>query len=131
MEPIISPWFIYLLGIIDATKAVFWTFGILGMIALMVLLVIHIVEKAMDEMSDEGKKGILTGLRASLVMSLLLLPAIFVPSKNTIIAMYVADNITPNNVEKALEVGQDFKNEIKKDIIDLIDGINKAKDGEE
>ena len=28
-------------------------------------------------------------------------------------------------------IGQDFKNEIKKDIIDLIDGINKAKDGEE
>jgi hypothetical protein len=45
--------------------------------------------------------------------------------------MYVAHHITPNNVTTALEAGRDFKEEIKKDIIDLIEGINKAKDGEE
>jgi len=30
-----------------------------------------------------------------------------------------------NNVEKALEVGKDFKEEIKKDIFELIEAIQK------
>jgi len=45
--------------------------------------------------------------------------------------MYVADNITSNNVGKALEVGKEFKDEIKKDILDLIEGVNKAKENGE
>ena len=57
----------------------------------------------------------------------LIILSIFLPTRNTLIAMIVAQNITSNNVSKALQVGKDFKGELKKDVIDIINSIQSDK----
>ena len=134
MEPIISPWFIYLLGMVDTLITLLGVVAFQGVAA---LLVYYIVLACMQsEYYESERKSWLAGWKRKVklcwIVLMVSLPlALLIPSKNTIIAMYVADNITPNNVEKALEVGKDFKDEIKKDIIDLIEGINKAEENGE
>ena len=124
MEPIVSPWFIYFLGMVDSIKECFAGIAITAVVVLVSVGFAWLIsdgdfeDKTYVKMKKWAKR-----LIACLCVFLLL--GIITPSKNTVIAMYVADNITPNNVEKALEVGVDFKNEIKKDIIELIEGIQK------
>ena len=50
---------------------------------------------------------------------------IFTPNKTLIVQMFVLDNITFDRVEKAVELGKDIKDEIKNDIIDIIQAIDK------
>jgi len=54
--------------------------------------------------------------------------AIFIPSRNTLIGMYVTKHITTNNIKKGLEIGKVAKEEIKKDVIDLINAITNKKE---
>ena len=53
--------------------------------------------------------------------------SIVTPSKNTLIGMIVVQNITENNIKKAVVTGRDLKDEIKKDIIDILQGLESKK----
>ena len=134
MEPIISPWFIYLLSLANACIVILTVFALCSFTALLVYYIrLACMQSEYDE-SDRKKwlvgwKKVKGKVWVLFVVTLTL--SVFIPSKNTIIAMYVADNITSNNVGKALEVGKEFKDEIKKDILDLIEGVNKAKENGE
>ena len=125
MEPIVSPWFIYFLGIIDGIKEGFVGMAIIAGVALIMIGFAWLVfdNDFEDETYVKMKKW---AKRLIIYLCIFLLLGVVTPSKNTVIAMYVADNITPNNVEKALDVGKDFKEEIKKDIFELIEAIQKG-----
>ena len=53
------------------------------------------------------------------------------PSRNTIIQMYVASKVTPATINMVVEKGKDFKEEIKKDIIDIIISVEKCERGKD
>ena len=133
MEPIVSPWFIYLLSVADGL-IVFFSIGLF--IGLASLVGFHIwyncefdYSWVKDEKKAVGKRILRMVRRICIPFSIIsLLIVLFLPGRNTIIGMYVADHITPNNVKKALVVGKDFKEEVKKDILDLIEAIQNGGD---
>ena len=127
MEPIVSPWFIYLLLLVNNVICL----CVLATILAFVALLIYYIGWGMATDYGDDRESWVAGWGKKVKMSWIIMIvgfilATFIPTKDTIIAMYVADNITPNNVEKALEVGKDFKDEIKKDIFELIEAIQKG-----
>jgi len=128
MEPIVSPWFIYLLSLVNTLIVIY---AVTATCCFAALLVYYIALACMQGEYDksERERWLIGWKKAKRYVWILfvisLVSSMLIPSKNTIIAMYVADNITPNNVEKALDVGKDFKEEIKKDIFELIEAIQK------
>lgn len=129
MEPIVSPWFIYFLGIAETIRGFFIGFTAAAWIAFVICIIGWVVCKHDSGGYADNFKIWKKWLPKTIILTLFFsVITMCFPSKNTMITMYVADNITPNNVEKALEVGADFKNEIKKDIIELIEAIQKGED---
>ena len=95
MEPIISPWVIYALPLVNVFIGVMMAVALLAL----AMLIIAYTDKAFKE--DRGTVLTKT-LWAVLIISGLL--AILTPSKNTLIAMYVANQVTPDNLSNAQEI---------------------------
>ena len=68
------------------------------MLAVTVLVIIYTDYDFYDKRNSNGVKAIW----AVFIISTLL--AIFIPSKNTLIAMYIANHITPDNLSNAQEI---------------------------
>lgn len=132
MEPIISPFFIYLLSIIDTIKGISGVIGGLCFIALTVSIIAMWVLKHADEHTfcdeDAWKLTWKTVKHYTLLPAILCLTlTIFAPSRNILIAMYVSNYITTDNVTKAIEASGNFKDVIKKDIIEIIEAMKGEK----
>lgn len=95
MEPIISPWIIYALPLVDTLIAVL---SVVSMLAMTSLIILYIDD---DFRKDMGTK-IVKGVWVVFIISTLL--AIFIPNKETLIAMYVANQVTPDNLNHAQEI---------------------------
>lgn len=125
MEPIVSPWFIYCISVIEHLRAFI---GAVAFVA--VILDICIIVGAFIETDDfvsvfynREENKIKPFIKLLIVVSIIFpLLSVFIPTKETIIAMYVANMITPDNLNFANEV---FKNNLK-DYVDIISGaLNK------
>ncbi len=124
MESIISPWFVYFVSLVDSLSNVITFFAVIaGLIAVIYITGIMVNRGEENEDAIEqwkrgwGKIGI-----ATIVLSIILIPlAVFMPTKNTLIAMYVANEVTYDRVEKAGEIAKDVKDEIKKDFMDILE----------
>lgn len=95
MEPIISPWVIYVLPLADALIAVL---SLVAMFTMSGLIILYID----DDFRKATGTTIVKGVWAVFIISTLL--AIFIPNKETLIAMYVANQITPDNLNHAQEI---------------------------
>nr|DAV73776.1 MAG TPA: hypothetical protein [Caudoviricetes sp.] len=95
MEPIISPWIIYALPLVDTLIAVL---SLVSMLAMSSLIILYI--------DDEFRKvmGIKIVKVVWVVFIISTLLAIFIPNKETLIAMYVANQVTPDNLNHAQEI---------------------------
>jgi len=130
MEPIVSPWFIYLIMVIGSIKTLLTIGAVVLGIAVFVLFVVGLIEIDCAWGEDEKKKGRIIRNKSKkfiLPFLILLVLAILVPSKKTVIAMYVANFVTTDNVIKAIETGGNFKDVIKKDIIEIIEAMKGEK----
>ncbi len=132
MEPIISPWLIYLLSFIDAIKTFMVVSTVLVGIALGGYLIVFAMSRDRVLFEDDtrevvdslGKRYFLKAIATFLLMFFL---AITIPNRNTVIAMLVAQNITPNNINKVVKKGEALKDSIKKDVLDILTAIQKGK----
>ena len=95
MEPIISPWIIYALPLVDTLIAVL---SVVSMTAMATLIILYIDGDFREVMGATVIKGIW----AVFIISTLL--AIFIPNKETLIAMYIANQVTPDNLSHAQEI---------------------------
>lgn len=89
MEPIISPWTIFALSHIETVRALILILGTTG---------IAILATFFKEISKTLKGVILS------VVTLLFLVALLFPTKETLIAMYIANHVTPDNLSNAQEI---------------------------
>lgn len=105
MNPIISPLTIYLINLMDPLHAVF-----IG--ACIVFLVLGILtgidyldnkDSSTEKYQKQAQKALGRTRRMAVICVLCMLLAVFVPSKNTIIEMIVAQNITINNINAGEE----------------------------
>lgn len=118
MEPIISPLLIYLLEIVNNINVSFCIFSIIFGIIFVFFVIFYIIftiEKYEPNLKIIKK---FTWIIYVFILSLIL--NIFIPSRNTVIGMIVAKQITPDNIKSAAKVGKDLKDEIKKDVLEII-----------
>lgn len=95
MEPIISPWIIYALPLVDTLIAVL---SVVSMLALTSLIILYIDDEFREVMGTKTVKVVW------LVFIISTLLAIFIPNKETLTAMYIANQVTPDNLSKAQEI---------------------------
>ena len=139
-ENIISPWFIYLVFNIDSFITLMIVPCVLSGITLAACAIGAIILSINIGLSYEvdieyAKKLLVNWVKTWKrhlkylipIFTILLFIAVAVPNKNTLIAIYVADQLTWNKVEKTMEITNDVKNSLKKDVIDIIETITKNK----
>jgi len=127
MEPIINPWVIYILGVVDSLH----TFIDIAMITMVIVAVVMFFMMFIDEFETIGKhwqKTLKYVIRYIILFLTFVILMIFIPTKNTIIGMIVANNITHNNIDSAVKTGKKIKDEVKKDVIDIIQAITKEEE---
>lgn len=95
MEPIINPWIIYVLPLVDTLIAVL---SVVSMLAMTSLIILYIDDEFRKDMGTKIVKVVWVVF----IISTLL--AIFIPNKETLIAMYVANQVTPDNLSHAQEI---------------------------
>nr|DAW26022.1 MAG TPA: hypothetical protein [Caudoviricetes sp.] len=84
MEPIISPWTIFALSHIETIRALIYILAIIG---------VAILGTFFKDMTRAPKIAIST------ITVVLLLVAILLPNKEVLIAMYIANHATPENIQ--------------------------------
>lgn len=89
MEPIISPWTIFALSHIETIRALIYILVVVGVATLGTFF---------KDLSKVQKVVIST------VTVVLTLTATLVPTKEVLIAMYIANHITPDNLNNAQEI---------------------------
>ena len=104
MEQIISPWIIYALPLVDTLIAVLSVVSILTMTTLIILYTDNDFREVM------GTKVIKATWVVFIISTLL---AIFIPNKETLVAIYVANQVTPDNLNHAQEIITTIINQVK------------------
>lgn len=104
MEPIISPWAVYALSLVNPLIIILAVVSILAVTALVIVYTDY-------DFHDERGSNEVKVIWAVFIISTLL--AIFIPSKNTLIAMYVANHVTPDNLSNAQEIITTLINQVK------------------
>jgi hypothetical protein len=131
MEPILSPWLVYLIFKIDDIIGGFTFTSAIALIFTTVAWIIMYGIWQEDTYSDrevieKAKKKLfkITKIVISLSLGTLFI-CDFIPDKKTIIALCVTQSLTQDRVEKIIDTSVDVKETIKKDIIDIIQAIEK------
>ena len=120
--PIISPFWIYLLGMVDKinlfTEISFW----LIFIAFLTMVIMSFIAK-LDWDDDDASMLFSYAKKLSVLFVFSGLLLIVTPSRKTLIGMFVAKNITVERVEKIAKAGKSIKKELKQDVVDIINSI--------
>lgn len=90
MEPIINPWVIYILPLVNVF------IHVMTAVALLTFALLLIIYTDNAFRADRGTK-VTKVIGSVFIISTLL--AILTPSKNTLIAMYIANHATPENIQ--------------------------------
>lgn len=133
MEPIISPWFIYFAGIVDPLKMALGLVSAVFFIALVLAIIAYFMNDPRQgtgspEFRQELEKDqriALRCLRIALVVTVTSFTLqTIIPSKQTMIAMAVANMVTVDNIKNA----NDFVKSNVQDYVNMIvEAVNKVK----
>ena len=124
MEPIVSPWLIYFISIIENLRD-FFEAVIFIVIATDIIIVMGAFIESDDAIAvfyNRKEKKIKPFIKLLIALSIIFpLLVVFIPSKETIITMYIANMVTPDNLNLANEI---FKSNLK-DYMDIISNALK------
>lgn len=90
MEPIINPWIIYALPLVNVFIGTMLTIALLACAMLLI---------AYTDNAFRADRGTILTKTLWVVFIVSGLLAILTPSKNTLIAMYIANHATPENIQ--------------------------------
>lgn len=132
MEPIISPWLIYLAGIVNPLKFSLGVMAFIGFISFFIVGGFYYCCAPYDGCRDEYRKEAEAKQQGALKLIKIIVPITFVsflvqafiPDKDTLIAMAVANIVTVDNIQGANEF---VKTNVQDYINMLTDAINKVK----
>ncbi len=122
MEPIVNPWLIYFASIVEQLRTFFnaITFIVVAIDIIIVMGAFVESDDAIAVFYNREEKKIKPFIKLLIALTIICpLLVIFIPSKETIIAMYIANMVTPDNLNIANEI---FKSNLK----DYADIISKA-----
>ena len=124
MEPIVSPWFIYAIGVSDGLiDALGLIFGILSVFFAIITIAKSIT---MSESGDGFEIKNVIGYPLAIVV--MWAAFALLPNRNTLIGMAVAQNVTKDRVVKTGKVIYAAKDDLKKDIIDIVTALKTKTD---
>lgn len=123
MGPVINPMFFYWLSIVDNLVVIVCSIATIGSILILVAMILPLLMIDGDASVEKFTKTVLKKINI-IIISILVFIAIFIPTKETLIEMEVAKNITYDRLDKVVEIGKDLKTTLKSDIIDIIKTIN-------
>jgi heme/copper-type cytochrome/quinol oxidase subunit 2 len=125
-EPIINPWFFYWLATLDKLGIMFTILAIVSLLITSASTFVGLMEgffyKSADKNYKRNRKYIII---LWLISIILLLISIFIPSEKVLYQMFIAKNITYERIDKTIAISKNIKDEIKKDILDIIKEVNK------
>lgn len=132
MEPIISPWLIYLAGIVNPLKFALGLIAFIGFIVCFVLGCIYYTEGPCygfgEERIRKAERKQAVALKLMKVVAPITLVSflaqVFIPDKDTLIAITIANIVTVDNIQGANEF---VKTNVQDYINMLTDAINKVK----
>lgn len=132
MEPIISPWLIYLAGIVNPLKFSLGVIAFIGFISLFIIGGFYYISQPYDGCREEYRMKAENRQKGALKLIKIVAPITFVsfliqafiPDKDTLIAIAVANIITVDNIQGANEF---VKTNVQDYINMLTDAINKVK----
>ena len=136
MEPIISPWFIYGLSVVGALRGIGLAISVISGIILTITWVgwLWSISELDDYREKENNQKItywqkyvdvyknLRNKTTPLFIIAVFL-AMCVPSRNTLIGMVVTNHITYDRLNSMVDAGKSVKDEVKNDIIELIEAL--------
>ena len=93
MDPIVSPWLIYLLGVVNPIMSLFLMVGIISIFIYGFSFLYKSLE--LEELMSKGKKRLLL-----IVSIVFIFVAVLIPSRDTMIGMYVANNVTYDTIQQ-------------------------------
>lgn len=133
MEPIISPWFIYFAGIVDPLKFSLGLVSCVSFIATAIAMLAYFMnDSCQGTGSPEFQQRLATDRRIALrYLRVVLVVTVasftlqtIIPSKQTMIAMAVANMVTVDNIQSA----NDFVKSNVQDYVNMVvEAVNKVK----
>lgn len=132
MEPIISPWLIYLAGIVNPLKFALCLIAFIGFIATFIAGGFYYCCSPYDGCREEYRKQAEAKQNGALKLIKIIVPITvisflvqaFIPDKDTLIAIAVANIVTVDNIQGANEF---VKTNVQDYINMLTDAVNKVK----
>ena len=137
MTPIINPMYFYYLYIytnFHSALAAIVALLLIWIITVAAIAGVGILCTAAGEIDKEKLLSVISAalirhpkIVISITAALLMLHTLL-PSPDTIHKMYIANNVTCERMEHLKEIGIDIKNELKSDILDIIDEVTAERE---
>lgn len=133
MDPVISPWLIYLISVINSIRIFAFILGLVFSIPLLIYFVSdffnyineNILFPYQLDKYEELKKRNSKQIKKYFILCLtFILVGLLIPSKETLITMLIANVITPDNINMSNEL---IKHNVQDYVNIIVDGINKTK----
>ena len=133
MDPIVSPWLIYLISVINSIRIFAFLLGLIFGLPLLICFVsdyfnsvnVDILTPYQLNKYEELKKRNAKQIKKYFILCLtFILVGLLIPSKETLITMLIANVITPDNINMSNEL---IKHNVQDYVNIIVDGINKTK----
>lgn len=133
MDPIVSPWLIYLISVINSIRIFAFILGLVFSIPLLIYFVsdyfnsinVDILTLYQLDEYEEIKIRNSKEIKKYFILTIIfILIGLLIPSKETLITMLIANVITPDNINMSNEF---IKHNIQDYVNIIVDGINKTK----
>ena len=130
-DPIISPWFIYLITLVDNIKCFLSMFPLMFLFS---VIIIAFMKMIVGEFEDygEGRERAACYFRKVIKVGLITIPLslilnLFIPSTKVLATMYVADKLTVSNIQMVGETADKVVDKAVEKVIKVIEATKEGK----
>ena len=130
-DPIISPWFIYLITRIDSIKCFLSLFPLMFLFS---VIIIAFMKMIVGEFEDyvEGRERAACYFRKVIKVGVITIPLtiilnLFIPSTKVLATMYVADKLTVSNIQMVGETADKVVDKAVEKVIKVIEATKEGK----
>lgn len=133
MDPVISPWLIYLISVINSIRIFAFILGLVFSIPLLIYFVYDffnyineniLFSYQLDEYEELKKRNSKQIKKYFILCLTFILIGLLIPSKETLITMLIANVITSDNINMSNEL---IKHNVQDYVNIIVDEINKTK----
>lgn len=133
MDPIVSPWLIYLISVINSIRIFAFLLGLIFGLPLLICFVSDYFNSVnvdiltpyqLDQYAEIKEKNVKQIKKYFILCLTFILVGLLIPSKETLITMLISNVITPDNINMSNEL---IKYNVQDYVNIIVDGINKTK----